>query len=93
VNGEGKIDVGERFFKYKQEVNGLKSVVETHFSKVINQIEAGLPEIMDDHEIKTAEIDRYNKATIWTCPTCTNVNQMSIDHCQACRTKRPHTVL
>ena len=88
------IHIGERFFKYKQDVNGLKSVVETHFSKVINQIEAGLPEIMDDSEIKmVGELDKFNKAQTWTCPTCTNLNQMSVELCQICRTKRPQVVV
>lgn len=86
--------MGERFFKYKQDVNDLKSVVETHFSKVINQIEAGLPDIKDDIDDNTiTEADRFSKATTWTCPTCTNLNQMSMDLCQICRTKKPKIIV
>lgn len=43
-----ELHLGERFFKYKQEVNTLRDAVERHFSKVINQIEAGLPDVPDD---------------------------------------------
>lgn len=50
VDGQGAIHLGERFFRYKQDVNSLKTAVETHFSKVINQIEAGLPDIQDEDE-------------------------------------------
>lgn len=37
------IHLGERFYKYKQDVNSMRDTVERHFSKVISQIEAGLP--------------------------------------------------
>ena len=37
--------LGEQFFKYKQQVNTLRDTVERHFSKVINEIEAGLPSV------------------------------------------------
>ena len=40
--------LGERFFKYKMEVNSMRDIVERHFSKVINEIEAGLPSIRDE---------------------------------------------
>ncbi len=40
--------IGERFIRYKQNVISLKDSVEKHFSRVINQIEAGLPEIEDE---------------------------------------------
>jgi hypothetical protein len=49
--------------------------VERHFSKVINQIEAGLPDVTDEEEKTDEEVDRFNSAATWTCPTCTNINQ------------------
>ena len=36
VDSYGSIHLGDRFFKYKQDVNTLKEAVEHHFSKVIN---------------------------------------------------------
>jgi len=63
VDGYGAIHLGERFFKYKQDVNNLRSAVETHFSKVINQIEAGLPDIQDDDDKIGGEQDIFHKAT------------------------------
>lgn len=47
VDGFGAIHLGDRFFRYKQEVNNLRSTLEGHFSRVINQIEAGLPEVKE----------------------------------------------
>lgn len=40
--------LGESFFKYKQEVNTLRIAVDNHFNRVISQIEAGLPDVVDD---------------------------------------------
>lgn len=40
--------IGERFIRFKTEVIGLKDVVEKHFTRVIGQIEAGLPEVKDE---------------------------------------------
>jgi hypothetical protein len=64
--------LGEQFFKYKQDVNSLKDTVEKHFSKVISQIEAGLPDVIDndenDHDIFIPTLAN------WLCPTCTTEN-------------------
>lgn len=43
--------LGERFFKYKQEVNLMRETVERQFSTVINQIEADFPDVKDE-EVK-----------------------------------------
>jgi len=74
VDAYGAIHLGDRFFRYKQDVNNLRSTVETHFSKVINQIEAGLPDIQDEDDKLDKEMDIFDKAPTWTCPTCTNLN-------------------
>jgi len=79
--------LGDRFFKYKQDVNTLRSTLEGHFSRVINQIEAGLPDVKEEEGIK--EDDVFSSSPTWTCPTCTVVNQMTNEQCQICRTKRP----
>ena len=70
------LHLGERFFKYKQDVNTLRDAVERHFSKVINQIEAGLPDVEDEENM--GDIDIVEGDT-WTCPTCTNTNAKNID--------------
>jgi hypothetical protein len=56
---------------------------------VINQIEAGLPDIHDEEGASAEEIDRFNGATTWTCPTCTNINEMKIAKCIICKTDKP----
>jgi len=73
--------LGEKFFKYKQDVNTLRDTVERHFSKVINEIEAGLP-IVCVEEVKEEddeESDFFTKAKNWTCINCTMVNQMAFE--------------
>jgi hypothetical protein len=72
ANEDGKLHIGEKFFRYKQDVNTLRDAVERHFSKVINQIEAGLPEVANE-EKNDEDVDMM-EATSWTCPTCTNTN-------------------
>jgi hypothetical protein len=47
------LHLGEKFIKMKMELNSLKDVVERHFSKAINQLEAGLPEVKDEPNMKT----------------------------------------
>ena len=80
IHGSGgtklKTHLGERFFKYKQQVINLKDSVERHFSKVINEIEAGIPSVVGEECKEDDEDDTFNKATTWTCIVCTVVNQM-----------------
>ena len=66
--------LGKRFIDYKEIVNSLKDSVEQHFSKVINQIEAGLPEVADEESKEGDEDDVFVGATTWTCLTCTAIN-------------------
>lgn len=48
IDGEGRIHLGEKFYRYKQDVNTLKYAVDTHFTRIISQIEAGLPDVKED---------------------------------------------
>jgi hypothetical protein len=68
--------LGEKFFKFKQDVNTLKDTVERHFSKVINEIEAGLPSVSFEEvkEDDDEDTDFFIKAKNWTCVNCTMVN-------------------
>jgi len=69
----GMLHLGEKFFRYKQEVNNMRDTVERHFSKTINQIEAGLPEVADE-ESKAGDVLSLDDVETWTCPTCTTIN-------------------
>ena len=60
--------LGEKFFKFKQNVNTLREAVETHFRRVIKDIERGLPAVQDE-EVKENEYAILLKQD-WTCPTC-----------------------
>ena len=68
-------------------MNTLREAVERHFSKVINQIEAGLPEVEQDED-NCEDVDMVQTDT-WTCPTCTNINNKDVQQCGICRTQRP----
>ena len=88
--GGGRNHFGEKFFRYKQNINGLKDALEKHFTKVINEIEAGLPSVqVEETKEGEDEEDDVFKATSWTCITCTSLNNMNTERCNICRTKRP----
>jgi hypothetical protein len=67
--------LGERFYKFKTEINGLKHALETHFSRIIATLEAGLPGVEEVEGV--AELDTFSGAQNWTCPTCTIINPMT----------------
>jgi hypothetical protein len=82
--------LGEMFFKYKQEVNTLRIAVDNHFNRVITQIEAGLPDVVDDKPRgEEDEDDIFGGAKEWTCMVCTTRNPMSQNNCQICRVPKP----
>ena len=82
--------IGERFVKYKQNLIGLKDAVEKHFSRTIIQIEAGLPDIQDEADFCRDLFSlKHTDDKTWTCPTCTNINQITTAECGICRTKMP----
>ncbi len=82
--------LGERFFKYKQEVNSLKETLERHFGMVISEIEAGLPSVeVEETTEDDEEDDTFSKATTWTCITCTTANPITNERCQTCRAAAP----
>lgn len=68
--------LGERFFKYKQDVNTMRDTVERHFSKIINEIEAGLPSVSYEEVKKEDDEDQdfFTKGKTWTCINCTMIN-------------------
>ena len=82
-----EMHLGDRFYQYKQVVNSLKDAVERHFGHIINQIEAGMPGIVEEEEEK--EDDIFEGALNWTCLTCTTINTMATLKCQICRNNRP----
>lgn len=67
------IHLGDRFYNYKKEVNLLKEAVERHFSKVMLQIEAGLPDVIE-HEQDKDDLIMAGSDDTWTCSTCMTVN-------------------
>ncbi len=43
--GESREKLGERFFKYKTEMNRLKGILENQFSRIISDIEDDFPSV------------------------------------------------
>ena len=87
VDGFDELFLGERFTKFKTDINNLKSTLETHFSRIISVLEADLPGIEEIEGVM--ELDTFSGAQNWTCPTCTVINPMSASQCPTCRTKKP----
>jgi hypothetical protein len=55
----------------------MKETVEKHFSKVINEIEAGLPTVQSEEVKEEDDNEFFLKGTHWTCIFCTYVNEMT----------------
>ena len=87
VDAFSELFLGERFYKFKTEINGMKSALETHFTRIIASLEAGLPGVEEVEGV--AELDTFGGASNWTCPTCTVSNPMTSALCSTCRTKKP----
>jgi len=68
--------IGDRFIRFKMQVVGLQEAVSKHFAKILNSIEAGLPEVKDEEnfcrELVSAEYEKAMQS--WTCPICTTSN-------------------
>lgn len=80
-----KMILADKFFKFKQEVNSLKDTVEKHFSKILGDLEAGMPDVPAGDEDEDIDLGGTN----WTCPTCTNENPQKMDKCGICRSLKP----
>jgi rubrerythrin len=62
--------------------------VENHFERTIVQLEANLPDVVDD-AVQAEDEDVFDGAQNWTCMTCTTINEMKQEKCMVCQTKRP----
>lgn len=87
VDANDYLHLGERFYKYKSDINSLRTVLERHFSEIITNLEEGLPYIEEQENFN--ELDTFSGANQWTCPTCTIINPMTSAQCGTCKTKRP----
>ena len=65
--------MGERFFKYKQEIITLRETAERHLNSSMASIEAGLPEVTKEvagggrRDVLFEEIAEKQE---WKCRTC-----------------------
>lgn len=68
----------------------FKDQVEKNFAKILNQIDAGLPEVQDIDEIEGSDgDDDLKEMNEWTCPCCTTLNRKENLKCQTCQTEKP----
>mmetsp|Transcript_1623 Transcript_1623/g.3506 ORF Transcript_1623/g.3506 Transcript_1623/m.3506 type:complete len:545 (+) Transcript_1623:594-2228(+) len=88
--------IKDTFFADRSILMSLISVVRTHFSKSIREMELGFPEIGDVNETQAKEIEEHilktlaaNSTTNWICSLCTFSNEASVSECQACHSAKP----
>lgn len=68
----------------------MRSVVENHFNKVMEEISQGLPSVPDDFEDEADfTFDGANAGGKWTCRTCQVKNDMKSKSCSTCKTAKP----
>ena len=67
----GKLHLGEKFFKYKQELDNLQNVLEKNFNRTMQDIRNGLPDVVEDGEDDETDFNFGGTSTgEWTCRTC-----------------------
>ena len=80
--------MGEKFYKYKQEIITLREAAEKHLNSCISSIEAGLPEVAREkmnqqkRDIKFLEIAKNKNE--WMCKTCKDKNSINDKKCRTC---------
>lgn len=86
----GRMLIGQKFIRYKEQVTSLREVVERHFNTVMKEIMAGLPSIAEEEDAGADYVfDGSNTGTHWTCRTCQVKNVVSATQCATCRSAKP----
>ena len=64
--------MGEKFFKYKQEIITLREAAERHLNSAVADIEAGLPDVAVEKTTKRRDVlfDEIAEKADWRCRTC-----------------------
>ena len=65
---EGNKSLGQKFFVYKQEINGLRSACENFFVSIMKEISGGLQMVEQSDESEPEDVIDPNAP--WTCPVC-----------------------
>ena len=83
--------LGERFFKYKQDMNTMKQTLERHFSAIINDIEEDFPSVQVEDCKEEEEYDDFAfiNTTNWTCFICRSKNTNDSPFCTECGSPSP----
>ena len=76
-----RVHVGEKFFKYKQELVMFEATVKKHFNRTMVNIQEGLPEVPDEEEDETDFTFGGTDVGEWTCRICTSKNEMKVEKC------------
>jgi ariadne-1 len=92
----GGLMIKDNFYADRSQLMSLVSVVRTHFSKSIKEMELGFPEIGDvvGEEAKRIEMQILtalgaSSTTAWKCSLCTFSNEPSVTECAACHSAKP----
>lgn len=94
TDSQGRMQMGQRFIKYKESVTSLRVTVEKHFNTLMWEIMNGLPSIACNDE-STAEdysFDGSNVGQEWSCTVCLTKNQIYEKKCIICGSAKPQLV-
>jgi ariadne-1 len=88
----GAVGLSHSFFDVKSSLTSLKTVVQSHFSKSMKEMELGFPDIADTNDRDSQNpdfIDSINESLYWSCPFCTYGNKPESTACEVCQSERP----
>lgn len=84
--------LSQRFGNFRMEIMDLIGVVHMHYTRSMQEMQAGFPDIVDSHER-----DKYLQAMVnmqvggldqWVCSGCTVNNSLKDAKCHMCGTAR-----
>lgn len=101
------MQLGLKFRNFKEDVNSLRIAVDSHFTRVVQQLEDGLPDVIDETcanssggnvpgkstSHKGGSLYKFETSAAWMCLLCLNENAKDATQCTICRSNRPNTML
>lgn len=86
VDINNDIQLGEKFFKFKQDLITLRATLENHFNKCLVSIQQGLPEVVDDDD---DDDEILFEMAQWTCKICKIHMKKEELTCRNCKRAKP----
>ena len=82
--------MGEKFFKYKQEIITLRASTEKFLNMTMNDIAQGLPSVTAEENTKKRDVlfDEIAEKSDWQCRICLGKNKKGVKTCTTCGGER-----